>query len=259
LNHQAVELSLVILPRLQALLRTRLPCLSLQVNRCDRPLVPCTSRCRGGGVRRRAATEPFQHSRKLDAALDWRQDPGGPTFTDASALCLGTQGHILLIGVLCAAAAIPLSSLSLAGKACTLRINTRCFLCHRRRVCPSVASKLSQHRTPQRSMAARESHADAAAGPSALRLDQLPAEARAGELAPCLSTQAQRRSARWGSAASPTMCAAGSVQVLQACAVHLAQPGGFTQAFLLPTVCRCAVSADQQRGKPEACGICAWR
>ena len=48
------------------------------------------------------------------------------------------------------------------------------------------------------------------------------------------------------------------MQVLQACAVRLAEdrgckPGGLTQAFLLPTVCRCALSAGQQRGRPAAC------
>jgi len=86
-------------------------------------------------------------------------------------------------------------------------------------------------------MHARELTADGAAGPSALHLDQIPAEVHAGELAPCLSPQGRR--AR-GPAAPPT-CAARPLQVLQACAVRMAcgyTTGGLAQAFLLPTVCR---------------------
>jgi len=94
----------------------------------------------------------------------------------------------------------------------------------------------------QRIKGTRESNADRAAGPSALRLDQLPAEVRAEERTPCLLTLGPRRSVR-REIASPLTCAARPLQVLQACAVHLAQncwiePQALTEAFLLPTVCR---------------------
>ncbi len=113
-------------------------------------------------------------------------------------------------------------------------------------------------------MSARKSNADGAAGRSALRLDQLPAEVRAGELAPRLSPQGQRRFARRGLAAPPRG-AAWSVQVIQACAVQLAaednywrNPRGLTQAFLLPTVCRCAphLSGKGSSQEPAAAVLC---
>jgi len=49
-----------------------------------------------------------------------------------------------------------------------------------------------------------------------------------------------------------------SLQILQACAVHLANdrgrhPRGLTEAFLLPTVCRCAPPSWRQRKRPRAC------
>ncbi len=59
-------------------------------------------------------------------------------------------------------------------------------------------------------MRARELTADGAAGPSALRLDQLPAEVRAEELAPCLSPQGPRRSVRRGLAAPSHVCCSAS-------------------------------------------------
>jgi len=100
-------------------------------------------------------------------------------------------------------------------------------------------------------MHARELTADGAAGPSALHLDQIPAEVHAGELAPCLSPQGRR--AR-GPAAPPT-CAARPLQVLQACAVRMAcgyTTGGLAQAFLLPTVCRRAPHLPASSHKPAA-------
>jgi hypothetical protein len=97
-------------------------------------------------------------------------------------------------------------------------------------------------------MRARKLNADGAAGPSAPRLDQLPAEARAGEQgaralpvdagAAALCTQGARRAFDVG--------CLWFQQVLQACAVHLANArcgpyGGLRQVFLLPTVCRRAL------------------
>jgi hypothetical protein len=71
--------------------------------------------------------------------------------------------------------------------------NSRCcaaLLIHRQRVLSLRRSQGSAHLVSiVRHMGAQNPNADQAAGPPALRLDELPAEVRAGELAPCLLPQ----------------------------------------------------------------------
>jgi hypothetical protein len=63
----------------------------------------------------------------------------------------------------------------------------------RRSVCSCVVCKTFSTVRHSAAMGGRKSNADVAAGRSALRLDQLPAEVRAGELAACLLVQGQPR------------------------------------------------------------------
>ncbi len=76
-------------------------------------------------------------------------------------------------------------------EASTLCINLSPLFQPRRRIILCFTCKLPGYRVPKHMMGARESNADRAAGPSAPRLDELPAEVRAEELA-CLLTQASR-------------------------------------------------------------------